>query len=166
MIYVQLGAGKINNTENVLDIVIKLLLEDQNNLVILGQSPLGDNLSYIDDRIILLKDYPNAKYFRGFDLAISATGYNSFHELLSSNVPAVYLPNTKAGADDQMARALRSEQYGLGIVVAEPTRDNIKNAITQLMEQPLTDAHLKFNGATQAADRLVEIYNNRKITNK
>lgn len=165
LIYVQLGAGKINNTENVLDTVINLLLDDPNNLIVLGQSPLGNNLSYIDDRIILIKDYPNAKFFRGFDMAISATGYNSFHELLSSNVPTVYLPNTNTGTDDQTARALRSEQYGLGIVVTTPNRDNIKNAIAQLMEQPVLEKQIVFCGAQQASDKLLEIYNQKRNTN-
>ena len=158
LIYVQLGAGKINNTENVLNTVINLLLEDKENVIVIGQSPLGDLLNYVHERIIIIKDYPNSKYFKGFDMAISACGYNSFHELLYANVPTVFLPNTNTGTDDQTARALRSEKYGLGIVVDEPKSEKIRKAIQVLRSVAKNiKVDFNFNGSQQASDKILEI---------
>ena len=39
------------------------------------------------------------------DLCISAAGYNSFHEILYGALPAILVPQTGAGMDDQTARA-------------------------------------------------------------
>ena len=163
LIYVQLGAGKINNTENVLDTVLEILLEDKKNKIVIGQSPLGDELNYVNERIQIIKDYPNAKYFKGLDLAVSACGYNSFHELLYTKVPTVFLPNTKTGTDDQVARALRSEAYGLGAVVTEPTRENIAEAVQKMMQSNIVkeDIVLDFHGATEAANVIMKYHNEK-----
>jgi hypothetical protein len=49
--------------------------------------------------------YPIARYLRAFDGAISTAGYNSFHELVASGVPAVFVARDSATLDDQRRRA-------------------------------------------------------------
>jgi hypothetical protein len=49
--------------------------------------------------------YPIARYLRAFDGAISTAGYNSFHELVASGVPAVFVARDSATLDDQQRRA-------------------------------------------------------------
>ena len=145
------------------DTVLEILLEDKKNKIVIGQSPLGDELNYVNERIQIIKDYPNAKYFKGLDLAVSACGYNSFHELLYTKVPTVFLPNTKTGTDDQVARALRSEAYGLGAVVTEPTRENIAEAVQKMMQSNIVkeDIVLDFHGATEAANVIMKYHNEK-----
>lgn len=49
--------------------------------------------------------YPIARYFNGFDAAVSTAGYNSFHEIIDSRLPAVFVPHRGASIDDQVRRA-------------------------------------------------------------
>jgi hypothetical protein len=47
------------------------------------------------------------------DLAITAAGYNSFHEALYNRVPSIFVPQTGAFMDDQRARARAAVDRGL-----------------------------------------------------
>ena len=62
-----------------------------------------------------LTGFPNVRQFRAFDFAISAAGYNSFHELLHQGVPTIFVPNDNQKVDDQRARAAWAESRGAAI---------------------------------------------------
>lgn len=47
------------------------------------------------------------------DLVVSATGYNSFHEILYHGVPAIFVPQMAAFMDDQERRARAASDRGL-----------------------------------------------------
>ena len=49
----------------------------------------------------VVRDFPLSRRFRAFDLAVSAAGYNSFHELLRFGVPTLFIPNQDTALDDQ-----------------------------------------------------------------
>jgi len=49
--------------------------------------------------------YPAARYLNAFDGAVSSAGYNSFHELVGSGLPAVFVPRSNSRIDDQARRA-------------------------------------------------------------
>lgn len=49
--------------------------------------------------------YPVARYFNAFDGVVSTSGYNSFHEIVVSGLPAVFVPHQHARTDDQHRRA-------------------------------------------------------------
>ncbi|WP_413872633.1 glycosyltransferase [Albidovulum sp.] len=51
------------------------------------------------------------------DLVISATGYNSFHELLYHGIPAIFVPQMAAFMDDQERRARAASERGLAETV-------------------------------------------------
>lgn len=51
------------------------------------------------------------------DLVISATGYNSFHELLYHGIPAIFIPQMAAFMDDQERRARAASDRGLAETV-------------------------------------------------
>jgi UDP-N-acetylglucosamine:LPS N-acetylglucosamine transferase len=69
-----------------------------------------------------VKVYPISRYQRGFDLVVSASGYNSFHELLSFGIPSVFVPNTGTQLDDQVARARFAAAAGAALII-EDTED-------------------------------------------
>ena len=48
--------------------------------VLLGESMIGERLKIIGERVRIIRDYPNSIFFKAFDFAIMAAGYNSFHE--------------------------------------------------------------------------------------
>lgn len=134
-VYVQLGAGNINDIDSDIYKIVTELRKYPDVLIVLGESMIGNELKIIEDDILIIKDYPNAKYFNGFDFAISACGYNSFHELLYFGVPTIFLPNRNTKTDDQYARAMISERAGAGIVVTDIGSDRVAEAIRTLCDE-------------------------------
>ncbi len=54
---------------------------------------------------------------RAADLAISAVGYNTFHELLYNRIPAIFIPQVAIYLDDQERRARAASDRGLAETV-------------------------------------------------
>lgn len=84
-----------------------------------------------------LSAFPNARYFRAFDFAVSAAGYNSFHELLHHGLPCIYLPNDHQKVDDQRARAAWAEREGAGICVPRGAEAAIAGYMAALLDPGL-----------------------------
>lgn len=131
--YVQLGAGKINDINSEIRLVIDALLEYDDLRIVLGESMLGDRLEINLERVHIIRDYPNAIYFNGFDISIQAGGYNSFHEMRRLHIPTLFLPNLETGMDDQLARCKVAETEGWGITLEERDATTIKVALKELM---------------------------------
>jgi hypothetical protein len=114
-----------------------------------------------------LATFPFSRYFNAFDLAISAAGYNSFHELIFARIPTIFVPNEHPHTDDQLARARYAERHGLGVCVRVDDIYRLGPAIDQLLDpaepppgrRSLLDPD---NGALQAA-RIIEemVYSQR-----
>ena len=131
--YVQLGAGQINDIESEIRLTIDALLEHNADLfVVIGESLLGKRVSFSNERVRILRDYPNAIYFNGFDYSIQAGGYNSFHEMRISRIPTIFYPNMNTGMDDQLARCKISVNEGWGVVVGTRTKKNILSSIAEV----------------------------------
>ncbi len=81
-----------------------------------------------------LSGYPLARLFRAFDFAISAAGYNSFHELLAIGVPTIFVPNENPSMDEQEARAAWAERSGLGVMVRAHQLDRLSWALDALQD--------------------------------
>ena len=164
LVYIQLGAGKINDIKTMQELVIEKLLSYENIVLIIGQSPIGSELNYRHKCIRVIKDYPNSKYFKGFDFAVSACGYNSFHEIIASNVPALFIPNLNTTTDDQMARALRAEELGCGLVLKSMDEKELEQKLKILIEDDkrnklsVAAQHVNyFKGAIQAAESILRL---------
>ena len=163
-VYIQLGAGNINDINSDINRIITELRKHEDVVMILGESMIGNELKIIEDDIIIIKDYPNAKYFNGFDFAISACGYNSFHELVYFGLPTIFLPNMNTKTDDQYGRAMISQNHGAGIVVTSITDDQIKEAIDKMCDESLNAQMrenakniIEYNGADEAAKYIIDM---------
>tara|TARA_B110001452_G_scaffold57597_1_gene44660 strand:- start:53 stop:1396 length:1344 start_codon:yes stop_codon:yes gene_type:complete len=140
--YVQLGAGQINDIESEIRITIEALLEkNPKSIIVIGESLLGQRITYSHERVRILRDYPNAVYFKGFDYSIQAGGYNSFHEMRSSRIPTIFYPNMNTGMDDQLARCKVAEKEGWGIVVEKRDAKSIHQAIYEIVNIDIDDGH-------------------------
>lgn len=78
--------------------------------------------------------YPLSRYLRAFDFAVSATGYNTFHELVAFKVPAIYVPKPETSLDDQDGRARYAEQVGVGLCVERFDAGAFDKALTRMMD--------------------------------
>ena len=133
--YVQLGAGKINDIDSELNIVLAALSKHPECYAVIGESMLGSRFSFNYDRVRVLRDYPNSRYFEEFDFAIIAGGYNSFHEVIDSSLPAICFPNLSTGRDDQYARAKAAGDKGAMLVVRSRSRASVGVAISRMMDE-------------------------------
>lgn len=89
------------------------------------RSPDGD---------IDIEGYPFARYFNAFDFAVSAVGYNSFHELLKARLPAIFVPNENPTMDDQEARAIWAERAKIGYCVRAADKFRMSWALKKLID--------------------------------
>jgi UDP:flavonoid glycosyltransferase YjiC (YdhE family) len=112
----------------------------------------------VPDTVQLLRDtYPVSRYYRAFDFAISAAGYNAFHELIRFAVPTLFVPMPRE-LDDQAARARYADRAGLALACDGPGSERIEARLDEMLDTSLR-ARLsdrarelgEWNGAVAAA---------------
>lgn len=132
VVYVQLGAGRINDITSEVRIVTDVLLKDPETQVVIGESMLGARLDVDLDRVILLRDYPNVMYLNAFDALVQAGGYNSFHEARMVRTPTLFLPNMNTGMDDQLARTMLGAEEGWAVINKDRSVKGLEKSIHEL----------------------------------
>jgi UDP:flavonoid glycosyltransferase YjiC (YdhE family) len=145
VVYLQLGSGNIDDAATWADHALECLARHPDVEVVLAQSPIADREMMPPPGVHLVRQYPNARFFNAFDLAISAAGYNTVHELLFFGVPAILIPMERL-TDDQEGRARAAERAGAAVVVTTPEE------LADALECLLDDAALA--RARNAAERL------------
>lgn len=152
---VSLGAGTINDTSGDIGAVVAALRSlGVGVCVTKPEIALGSPGDLHDVHVV--SDFPLSRHYRAFDLAVSATGYNSFHELLRFEVPTLFVPNRATALDDQEARAQFAAERGLGLAVDAITVETAKPLLAELLDRgPAMVAGIRDydsgNGAADAA---------------
>ena len=108
-VLVQLGRGVIGDFDAFAALVAQALPDDTQIVLAARQSSIRV------PQAISVDTYPLAASFSAFDCAISAAGYNTFHESLSLGLPSLFVPNTQTRTDDQEARARWAERAGVAL---------------------------------------------------
>ena len=158
----QLGVGNNYDYGELRRILLEKLLAHPGLQVFEPQPVISNNARERTDGVLTAPVYPVARYLKAFDFAVSACGYNSFHELLLAAVPTVFVPNENPMMDEQLARARYAENHGMGICLrtsdiygARPSIDRMLDP-SQRKRMSAKSRKLSFpNGAAQAA-RLIE----------
>ena len=156
-VYVQLGAGNINGIQDMQARVVGVLHQSGYQVVV-GQSPIALRPSRCDEADREIVDYPNSRYFSGFDFAVLAAGYNSVCEAVWLNLPAIFLPNQATGADDQTMRAALAASMGPCEAVVDFSEDAFRRAVLRLNERIASGeafGQQEANGAREAARLLI-----------
>jgi hypothetical protein len=106
--------------------------------------------------------FPLAPYLQAFDFAVCSAGYNSVHENLELGIPAVYVPQTGTLTDDQVERARRVEERGLGLLatdfdllasgIAQLCRDETRGSISKRLAARETS-----DGSSAAAEAIAQV---------
>jgi UDP:flavonoid glycosyltransferase YjiC (YdhE family) len=118
----------------------------------------------VPESAVRVQRFPLARWLRAFDAAISAVGYNSFHELLSAGIPTLFVPNENPQQDDQLARARWAERHRLGLCVRTTEVYRLKPALDRLLDsaerREMTERSAtldRTNGAEAASRAIVEL---------
>lgn len=130
---VSLGAGNINDTSGDLG-AVAAALGRLGVGVCVTHAEIADRAPEVAD-VHLVRRFPLATHYRAFDLAISAAGYNSFHELLRLGVPSVFVPNPHTSLDDQMARARYAHEQGWARCLVDVSRESVTRELEVVMAE-------------------------------
>jgi UDP:flavonoid glycosyltransferase YjiC (YdhE family) len=157
---VALGAGNINDTSHETGAIVAALARlgvdicvTQTEIAALDRGQAG---------VHVVREFPLSRRFRAFDLAVSASGYNSFHELLRFGIPTLFIPNQDTALDDQQGRARFASDRGLAHMLGRVTVDRATSLLSDLLQRgPEMVAKVASvdsgNGATNAVLQLREL---------
>lgn len=129
-------------------VVAELLLPRPEVELVALDWPISENDAALPAGVRRLTRFPIARFFRAFDFAIAACGYNSFHELLAAGVPSLFVPNENPMMDEQERRALWAEEAGVALWARTSDPYRIGWAIGRLLDPALRA------GLRAALDRL------------
>jgi len=141
-ILIQVGAGNLRDTDRLIENLVGILNSKTQANIYVAQWPISDRPPLPQPGLKIVKKYPLSQHLNAFDFVISATGYNSFHELMVLGIPAILIPNEFTRLDDQVARAQFASDFGAALLAFAEDTDSIEQAITQILNAE-TRAQLK-----------------------
>lgn len=170
-VLIQLGAGNNYDYRSVHNTAFKHMQDRYEAQIAVGEWLISDQPVDLPQTVTRMPGYPFARYFNAFDFAISAVGYNSFHELLLAGLPTIFVPNENMQQDNQLARALYADRHGLAVCVRTKEIYRLAPTIDKLFdsnERDLIKSRLAqldpVNGAAEAAALIHElVYSHRVI---
>lgn len=117
-----------------------------------------------DDGVLRAPVYPVARFFNAFDGAISLAGYNSFHELIVSGLPVVFVPRDTDSLDDQERRARFADLCGRGFWIESFDDPSFADVVRRMLrpEEKRAAAEIsralgRMTGAEEFADFIAEL---------
>jgi hypothetical protein len=119
VVAIQLGSGANFDMTGVHAAVVGALLRRPDTVVLDIRSPLDVAGAGVPDhpRLRRLSLFPSFRYSLAFDAAVSAAGYNAFHEQVLGAIPTLFVPNEAEEMDRQLARARWAELTGAGLLL-------------------------------------------------
>ncbi|QBF47272.1 glycosyltransferase [Janibacter limosus] len=157
---VSLGAGNINDTSGDLGAVVAGLSDLGVGACVTQAEIAGQAGTSLD--VHHVRDFPISRRFAAFDLAVSAAGYNSFHENLRLGLPSLFVPNTHTNLDDQETRVEHAVRSGWALGATDLASSSTGSLLADLLERgpqmaALARAADPGNGAPQAAAVIREL---------
>jgi hypothetical protein len=146
-VYVSLGGGGDLAAPGTLPRLVDQL-QERGWHVVVGAGPLYEGPERRGAGVTWLDRYVPLELLTGVDAAVSACGYNTFHELMYAGVPTVFLPQERI-ADDQEERARSAVHLGAGRLAR-----SVEEAVELLADPGDPEAARRLvprNGARQAA---------------
>lgn len=117
VVAVQLGSGANFDMSAVRDRIVRALLRHPNVIVVETVSPITPEAKAfvpLSERHRQASLFPSFRYSLAFDAAVSAAGYNAFHEQVLGAIPTLFVPNEAPDMDLQAARAHWADVTGRG----------------------------------------------------
>ena len=163
-VLLQLGAGNNQVLHPIIDHMLSVLARMGPYQVVIAEWVNADHVLDSWPGVKVLRDFPNAKFLPAFDFVVSASGYNTFHEMMAGGIPTVFVPSENQETDDQLGRAQFAQEEGLGLCVRASEIEGFEEAVVALAD-PATRMRIAEscrrrwpeNGARFAADRIADL---------
>ena len=130
---VSLGAGNINDTSGDLGAVVAALSSLGVGACVI-QAEIAEQAGH-GLAVHHVQDFPVSRRFAAFDIAVSAAGYNSFHENLRLGLPTLFVPNVHTNLDDQERRVEHAVRSGWALGAGELTEPRAEALLSELLER-------------------------------
>lgn len=127
------GGGGDPTAEETLVSTSRLLLSHPEVHVVVAAGPLYRGARTSGERVVWVSEPALAEWLAAFDFAVTAAGYNTVLELMSSGVPAVLLPQEKV-ADEQDRRARAAVEAGAALSVDAAAAGALDGAIRHFLD--------------------------------
>ncbi len=163
LIYISAGGGGDPAAAAQLQTIIEALHEEPTYTLAIGYGPLYAGPKAYGPRKIPLAEQDVWRLYPGFDLAISAAGYNSYEELLSARVPTLFFAQDK-GLDQQAKRIAQGCELGLHGCLSQLDPALIRAQVHALLQDDRTamlealDKRPVSKGAQVAAHELLKLF--------
>src|SRR5699024_6134599 len=113
-VLIQLGAGRINSIQSALEDAITAVQSLGDPwLPVVVRNPLSEDGGTKD--IHSISYYPLSRVYRAVEFGVFAAGYKSVQESVEFGLPGIFVPNEFTKTDDQVARASKLANAGLGL---------------------------------------------------
>ena len=119
-VWLSVGGGGDARAERDIGALISALEHEPDLHMVAGAGPLYRGQPFRGPAITWLTGFHTMEDFAGLDFAISAAGYNSFHELLHAGVPTAFFAQEKI-ADEQQRRVRAAEAAGCALALDAET---------------------------------------------
>jgi hypothetical protein len=129
---VTLGVGSIKDVESEVGRVVRGLTSVPGLQVVVTRPAIAARGGDLPGGVVGVSLYPIARHLRAVDLAVTAAGYNSFHEMVGHGVPSAFVANRTTGRDDQPARARWAEHAGVGLDVPVLDAAGVERVVREL----------------------------------
>jgi UDP:flavonoid glycosyltransferase YjiC (YdhE family)/glycosyltransferase involved in cell wall biosynthesis len=161
-ILVQLGAGNIDDISSPVSMIAKRFAREDRTDVAVLTSVIADQDLDFPAGIRTVRAYPVSRYYRAFDVVVSAAGYNSYHELLGFGIPSIFVPNLQTSLDSQVTRARYVEKVGAGICLDVVDEERVDVAVRRMLDDEVREemriqARSRFAGRNGAREAMIAI---------
>ncbi|HEV2863928.1 MAG TPA: hypothetical protein VGX48_23230 [Pyrinomonadaceae bacterium] len=115
-VWLSAGGGGDPHAGSAVERLVGALRAEPDLHLVVGAGPLYGGAPLRGPNITWVADFNAMQDFAGLDFAVSAAGYNSFHELLHARVPVAFFAQEKV-ADEQARRVRAASEAGCALSV-------------------------------------------------
>jgi UDP:flavonoid glycosyltransferase YjiC (YdhE family) len=163
-VLIQLGSGWNRDLTSILDTLLTAIAARPEVQPVLVEWLIAHRELAIWPQVPRLKGFPVTKYYNAFDFTISAAGYNSFNEIISFGLPAIFIANQHPMTDDQAGRALYAVENEAAFQLPETQLDGVGRLLDLVLDEKVRTAMkmnclrlARPNGANLAADAIAAL---------
>ncbi len=131
-VLIAFGAGALLDQYETVERVICALKKLEGVQIVVVRHILSDDRGALWSGVDTPQLFPMSRFLGAFDAVISAAGYNTFHEVIRTDAPKLFIPLEAEQMDRQLDRAQWAESKGLASVIRQHDLDRLPQAIVEL----------------------------------